>query len=126
MDDSLKLKVKRDQLDKQVYDIMKELHNNGYLSPKSLTYVAETLADMDIIFDYDELEELFNKHLDEIALGLDENKEEEKVHVNKNAGNPEFNMKMFNKGFANAEAAPAGEAAACSECQKLGVVIFCS
>lgn len=123
MDDSLKLKVKQDQLDKQVYDIMKELHNNGYLSPKSLTYVAETLTDMDINFDYDELKDLFDKHLDEIALGLDENKEEEKVHVNKNAGNPEFNMKMFNKGFANAEAASAaGEGAGCSECLYSGDV----
>ena len=105
---------------KLIYKIMFNLHESGYLSPKSLTYVAETLGDMDIDFDYDELESIFNKYLDKIALGLEEAKKKKKdrIHINKNAGDVPYNIGMFNKGFANAGPAASGSEA-CGMCESI-------
>lgn len=108
-----------EKVEKIIFEIMKNLHESGYLSPKSITYVAETLQDMGIDFDYNELEDLFDRYLDIIALGMTEKKEKE--HVNKDAGDVEFNISMFNKGFAGtgAQASGSGEASVgCAEGQE--------
>lgn len=103
-----------EKVEKIIFEIMKNLHGSGYLSPKSITYVAETLQDMDIDFNYKELEDTFNNYLKIIELGV----KEEKEHVNKDAGNVEYNISMFNKGFSNAGAAASGEASAGAGCSE--------